>query len=118
MDVFSGVIRLQDDVTGVLRGAAQAARNFQSDIGSVRESLSQLNSTNANDITVSANTDNAVSAIENVRTESENLSDRDVSVSANTEGAVSSIDNVRTETENLSDRSVSCLLYTSPSPRD
>ena len=112
MDVFSGVIRLQDDVTGVLRGAAQAARNFQSDIGSVRESLSQLNSTNANDITVSANTDNAVSAIENVRTESENLSDRDVSVSANTEGAVSSIDNVRTETENLSDRSVSVSANT------
>ena len=112
MDVFGGVIRLQDDVTGVLRGAAQAARNFQSDIGSVRESLSQLNSTNANDITVSANTDNAVSAIENVRTESENLSDRDVSVSANTEGAVSSIDNVRTETENLSDRSVSVSANT------
>ena len=112
MDVFGGVIRLQDDVTGVLRGAAQAARNFQSDIGSARESLSQLNSTNANDITVSANTDNAVSAIENVRIESENLSDRDVSVSANTEGAVSSIDNVRTETENLSDRSVSVSANT------
>ena len=112
MDVFGGVIRLQDDVTGVLRGAAQAARNFQSDIGSVRESLSQLNSTNANDITVSANTDNAVSAIENVRTESENLSDRDVSVSANTESAVSSIENVRTESENLSDRSVSVSANT------
>ena len=112
MDVFGGVIRLQDDVTGVLRGAAQAARNFQSDIGRARESLSQLNSTNANDITVSANTDNAVSAIENVRTESENLSDRDVSVSANTEGAVSSIENVRTESENLSDRSVSVSANT------
>ncbi|MBF1259810.1 MAG: phage tail tape measure protein [Lachnoanaerobaculum sp.] len=106
MDVFGGVIRLQDDVTGVLRGAAQAARNFQSDIGRARESLSQLNSTNANDITVSANTDNAVSAIENVRTESENLSDRSVSVSANTESAVSAIDNVETETENLRDRNV------------
>ena len=106
MDVFGGVIRLQDDVTGVLRGAAQAARNFQSDIGRARESLSQLNGTNANDITVSANTDNAVSAIENVRTESENLSDRDVSVSANTESAVSAIDNVETETENLRDRNV------------
>ena len=106
MDVFGGVIRLQDDVTGVLRGAAQAARNFQSDIGRARESLSQLNGTNANDITVSANTDNAVSAIENVRTESENLSDRSVSVSANTESAVSAIDNVETETENLRDRNV------------
>ena len=106
MDVFGGVIRLQDDVTGVLRGAAQAARNFQSDIGRARESLSQLNGTNANDITVSANTDNAVSAIENVRTESENLSDRDVSVSANTESAVTAIDNVETETENLRDRNV------------
>ena len=112
MDVFGGVIRLQDDVTGVLRGAAQAARNFQSDIGRARESLSQLNGTNANDITVSANTDNAVSAIENVRTESENLSDRDVSVSANTESAVSSIENVRTESENLSDRSVSVSANT------
>ena len=106
MDVFGGVIRLQDDVTGVLRGAAQAARNFQSDIGRARESLSQLNSTNANDITVSANTDGAVSSIENVRTESENLSDRSVSVSANTESAVSAIDNVETETENLRDRNV------------
>ena len=39
MDVFGGVIRLQDDVTGVLRGAAQAARNFQSEQESHYHSL-------------------------------------------------------------------------------
>lgn len=39
MDVFGGVIRLQDDISGVLRTAAQSARNFQSDVSNARQAL-------------------------------------------------------------------------------
>lgn len=94
MDVFGGVIRLQDDVSGVLRGAAQAARNFQSDVASARQALNGLEHTRVSERTITVNTGSAVSNIGTVRSRLQSIRNRAVVVTARAQNALSSIRNV------------------------
>ena len=94
MDVFGGVIRLQDDVSGVLRGAAQAARNFQSDVASARQALNGLEHTRVSERTITVNTGSAVSNIGVVSTRLQSIRNRAVVVTARAQNALSSIRNV------------------------
>ena len=96
MDVFGGVIRLQDDISGVLRTAAQSARNFQSDVSNARQALNQLENTRVSDRTVRVNTQGARSEIENTRSRLQSIRDRAVNITARAQNALSSIRNVFT----------------------
>lgn len=96
MDVFGGVIRLQDDVSGVLRGAAQAARNFQSDVASARQALNGLEHTRVSERTITVNTGSAVSNIGVVSTRLQSIRNRVVVVTARAQNALSGIRNVST----------------------
>ena len=96
MDVFGGVIRLQDDVSGVLRSAAQSARNFQSDVGSARQALNQLENTRISDRRISVNSSGAVNNIENTRSRLHSIRDRVVSITARSQNALSGIRTVAT----------------------
>ena len=96
MDVFGGVIRLQDEVSGVLRGAAQSARNFQSDVASARQALNGLEHTRVSERTITVNTGSAVSNIGVVSTRLQSIRNRAVVVTARAQNALSSIRNVGT----------------------
>lgn len=96
MDVFGGVIRLQDEVSGVLRGAAQSARNFQSDVASARQALNGLEHTRVSERTITVNTGGAVSNIGTVRSRLQSIRNRAVVVTARAQNALSGIRNVST----------------------
>lgn len=96
MDVFGGVIRLQDEVSGVLRGAAQSARNFQSDVASARQALNSLEHTRVSERTITVNTGSAVSNIGVVSTRLQSIRNRAVVVTARAQNALSGIRNVST----------------------
>lgn len=96
MDVFGGVIRLQDEVSGVLRGAAQSARNFQSDVASARQALNGLEHTRVSERTITVNTGGAVSNIGVVSTRLQSIRNRAVVVTARAQNALSGIRNVST----------------------
>lgn len=94
MDVFGGVIRLQDEVSGVLRGAAQSARNFQSDVASARQALNGLEHTRISERTITVNSGGAVSNIGTVSTRLQSIRNRAVVVTARAQNALSGIRNV------------------------
>ena len=111
MDVFGGVIRLQDDVSGVLRGAAQSARNFQSDVASARQALNGLEHTRVSERTVTVNTRSAVSNIGVVSTRLQSIRNRAVVVTARAQNALSSIRNVGTRLrQSIRDRAINLIV--------
>ena len=111
MDVFGGVIRLQDDVSGVLRGAAQAARNFQSDVASARQALNGLEHTRVSERTITVNTGSAVSNIGVVSTRLQSIRNRAVVVTARAQNALSSIRNVGTRLrQSIRDRAINLIV--------
>lgn len=111
MDVFGGVIRLQDDISGVLRTAAQSARNFQSDVGNARQALNQLENTRVSDRTVRVNTQGARSEIENTRSRLQSIRDRAVNITARAQNALSSIRNVGTRLrQSIRDRAINLIV--------
>lgn len=111
MDVFGGVIRLQDDVSGVLRGAAQAARNFQSDVASARQALNGLEHTRVSDRTIRVNTQGARSEIENTRSRLNSLRNRAVIITARAQNALSSIRNVSSGLrQSVRDRAINLIV--------
>nr|DAN30787.1 MAG TPA: minor tail protein [Caudoviricetes sp.] len=111
MDVFGGVIRLQDDISGVLRIAAQSARNFQSDVGNARQALNQLENTRVSDRTVRVNTQGARSEIENTRSRLQSIRDRAVNITARAQNALSSIRNVGTRLrQSIRDRAINIIV--------
>lgn len=111
MDVFGGVIRLQDDVSGVLRGAAQSARNFQSDVASARQALNGLEHTRVSERTITVNTGSAVSNIGVVSTRLQSIRNRAVVVTARAQNALSSIRNVGTRLrQSIRDRAINLIV--------
>ena len=111
MDVFGGVIRLQDDISGVLRTAAQSARNFQSDVSNARQALNQLENTRVSDRTVRVNTQGARSEIENTRSRLQSIRDRAVNITARAQNALSSIRNVGTRLrQSIRDRAINLVV--------
>ena len=111
MDVFGGVIRLQDDISGVLRTAAQSARNFQSDVSNARQALNQLENTRVSDRTVRVNTQGARSEIENTRSRLQSIRDRAVNITARAQNALSSIRNVGTRLrQSIRDRAINLIV--------
>lgn len=111
MDVFGGVIRLQDDVSGVLRGAAQSARNFQSDVASARQALNGLEHTRVSERTITVNTGSAVSNIGTVSTRLQSIRNRAVVVTARAQNALSSIRNVGTRLrQSIRDRAINLIV--------
>ena len=111
MDVFGGVIRLQDDISGVLRTAAQSARNFQSDVSNARQALNQLENTRVSDRTVRVNTQGARSEIENTRSRLQSIRDRAVNITARAQNAMSSIRNVGTRLrQSIRDRAINLIV--------
>lgn len=111
MDVFGGVIRLQDDVSGVLRGAAQSARNFQSDVASARQALNGLEHTRVSERTITVNTGGAVSNIGVVSTRLQSIRNRAVVVTARAQNALSSIRNVGTRLrQSIRDRAINLIV--------
>ena len=111
MDVFGGVIRLQDEVSGVLRGAAQSARNFQSDVASARQALNSLEHTRVSERTVTVNTRSAVSNIGVVSTRLQSIRNRAVVVTARAQNALSSIRNVGTRLrQSIRDRAINLIV--------
>lgn len=111
MDVFGGVIRLQDEVSGVLRGAAQSARNFQSDVASARQALNGLEHTRVSDRTITVNTGSAVSNIGVVSTRLQSIRNRAVVVTARAQNALSSIRNVGTRLrQSIRDRAINLIV--------
>lgn len=111
MDVFGGVIRLQDEVSGVLRGAAQSARNFQSDVASARQALNSLEHTRVSERTITVNTGSAVSNIGVVSTRLQSIRNRAVVVTARAQNALSSIRNVGTRLrQSIRDRAINLIV--------
>ena len=111
MDVFGGVIRLQDEVSGVLRGAAQSARNFQSDVASARQALNGLEHTRVSERTITVNTGSAVSNIGVVSTRLQSIRNRAVVVTARAQNALSSIRNVGTRLrQSIRDRAINLIV--------
>lgn len=111
MDVFGGVIRLQDEVSGVLRGAAQSARNFQSDVASARQALNSLEHTRVSERTVTVNTRSAVSNIGTVSSRLQSIRNRAVVVTARAQNALSSIRNVGTRLrQSIRDRAINLIV--------
>lgn len=111
MDVFGGVIRLQDEVSGVLRGAAQSARNFQSDVASARQALNGLEHTRVSERTITVNTRSAVSNIGVVSTRLQSIRNRAVVVTARAQNALSSIRNVGTRLrQSIRDRAINLIV--------
>ena len=107
MDVFGGVIRLQDDVSGVLRGAAQSARSFQSDVTSARQALNSLEHTRVSERTITVNTRGAVSNIGTVSSRLQSIRNRAVVVTARAQSALSNIRTVSTRLrQSIRDRTV------------
>ena len=110
MDVFGGVIRLQDDISGVLRTAAQNARNFQSDVSNARQALNQLENTRVSDRTIRINTQGARSDIENTRSGLQSIRDRAVIITARAQNALSNIRNVGTGLrQTIRDRAINLI---------
>ena len=67
MDVFGGVIRIQDNVSGVLRGAAVQSRSFQRDVARARQQLVQLDRTRIREREIRIRHSAAMRNIRNVR---------------------------------------------------
>ena len=110
MDVFGGVIRLQDDISGVLRTAAQNARNFQSDVSNARQALNQLENTRVSDRTIRINTQGARSDIENTRSRLQSIRDRAVIITARAQNALSNIRTVGTRLrQTIRDRAINLI---------
>ena len=106
MDVFGGVIRIQDNVSGVLRGAAVQSRSFQRDVARARQQLVQLDRTRIREREIRIRHSAAMRNIRNVRRALDPLRDRAVNITARVQHAVGKIKSVFSHLKKIKDSKV------------
>lgn len=106
MDVFGAVIRVQDNISGVLRGAAAQSRSFQGDVARARQQLERLDRTRIRQREIRIRNSSAMRAIQSVQSRLQPLRDRAVRITARVQHALQGIRNVASRLAKIKDNKV------------
>ena len=94
-EVFGGVIRLQDNVSGVLKQAAASSRSFSSEVKKAKSSLAALEKQKLKEKEIRIKNSRAYQAIEGVKNRLKPLKDQVVQLKAREELAMAKIRKVK-----------------------
>ena len=94
MDVFGGVIKLQDNVSGVLKQAARSSGTFRSEINKAKAELDKFDKKKLQEKEIRVKNSEAYKAIEGVKKKLEPVTKKVIELKAREERAVSSIKKV------------------------
>lgn len=94
-EVFGGVIRIQDSVSGVLKQAARESKSFSAEVKKARSSLEALDRQKLKEKELRIRNSAAYKAIEGVRNRLKPIRDRVVQLKAREEHALAGIRKVK-----------------------
>lgn len=94
MDVFGGVIKLQDNVSGVLKQAAKSSGTFRSEVQKAKAELEKFDKQKLKEKEIRVKNSAAYKAIEGVKKKLEPVTSKVIELKAREERAVSSIKKV------------------------
>ena len=94
MDVFGGVIKLQDNVSGVLKQAAKSSGTFRSEVQKAKADLEKFDKQKLKEKEIRVKNSAAYKAIEGVKKKLEPVTSKVIELKAREERAVSSIKKV------------------------
>ena len=94
MDVFGGVIKLQDNVSGVLKQAAKSSGTFRSEVNKAKADLEKFDKQKLKEKEIRVKNSAAYKAIEGVKKKLEPVTSKVIELKAREERAVSSIKKV------------------------
>lgn len=94
-EVFGGAIRLQDNVSGVLRQAAAASKSFSAEVKKAKSSLAALEKQKLKEKEIRIKNSRAYQAIEGVKKQLKPLKDKVVQLKAREEMAMAKIRKVK-----------------------